>query len=195
MDGRFLDAFTLLPRQRVICGYETKPFCLRHRLVLTALKSPFSDGGRDILPTDVIVAARVLSNTNLGEMLQSDPSETDIVEMQRMFGDQDYFVEQVGNVTDYIKSQSHWPVFWSKSGSGKDKGVPWVLSAVCGLVKGGISLEEAWTMPESQAVWMQAAMAIASGADVDIVSDNDLKAQKRLEEYIAKQKELEHANV
>jgi hypothetical protein len=191
MDGRFLDAFTLLPRQRVICGYETKPLCLRHRLVLTRLKSPFVDGNPEISPANVLVAAKIMSAHTLGDMLSDKPSKQDLAETQRMIDDVDYFVAQVGKIYDCIRDQSHWPTFWKKTTTGGNRGVPWILSIVCGLVKGGVPLEDAWTMPESQAVWMQAAIAVSNGADIDILSDEDIAAQRKLDEIYAK---LEAAN-
>lgn len=192
MDGRFLDAFTLLPRQRVICGYETKPLCLRHRLVLTSLKSPFADGVGDVTPANVLVAAKIMSAHTLEEMLTPKPSRQDIDEARKMVENDEYFAEQAKAVYDSIRDQSHWPTFWKKTATGGNRGVPWILSIVCGLTKGGIPLEEAWTMPESQAIWMQAAVAVSNGADIDILSDEDLAAQRKLDEIYAKLEEAKN---
>jgi len=185
MDGRFLSAFTLLPKQRVICGYKSLPICLRHRLVLTQIDSPFVEGKVLPTPTEVLIAAKVLSATNLGDMMTSEPSKSDIEWVKKMTESDVDFRIQVENVYESIREQSLWPIFWEKKKSTKENGVPWVLSVVCTLVKNGIPLEDAWTMPESQAIWMQTSFAIMAGSDVGIVTDKDLKAQeqlKRLEE-------------
>lgn len=186
MDGRFVKAFTLLPKQRVICGYVTRPLCLRHRLMFHAVKSPFADGKGEITPEAVLITARIMGGKTLEEMTQ-DPTKQDCAEVARMYDEVDYFMEQSEAIQASIREQAHWPVMWKKStGGGGDKGVPWVLNVICSLTKGGIPLEDAWTMPESQAVWMNAALAISAGGDVDIVSDSDLAAQRQLDALYAR---------
>lgn len=183
MDGRFLNAFTLLPRQRVICGYETKPISLRHRVVLKQVGSPFSDGGVIPKPHDVLMAAKILSFSAMDEMLCSDPSESDIKWVRDMSNDVDLMIDQCERIRLCIEEQAHWPIFWSKSGGkNRDQGVPWVLSVVCNLVKNGVPLETAWTMPESQAIWMHASFSILAGSETDIVSESDRKAMEHLKE-------------
>ena len=181
MDGRFLNAFTLLPSQRVICGYQSKPICLRHRIVLKQIGSPFSEGGVIPTPQDIILAAKILSFTTLEDMLTSEVTDTDIQWVKEMIDNPDVMVDQSERIQLAIDEQSHWPIFWDKEGGGgRDQGIPWVLNVVCNLVKNGIPLESAWTMPESQAIWMHASFAILSGADTDIVSEADRKAMEQL---------------
>ena len=185
MDGRFLSAFTLLPKQRVICGYKSLPICLRHRLVLTKIDSPFVEGKVLPTPIDVLIAAKVLSSIKLGDMMPSEPTKSDIEWVKKMTENDVDFRIQVENVYETIAEQSLWPIFWEKKKSNKENGVPWVLSVICTMVKNGIPLEDAWTMPECQAIWMQSSFAIIEGSDVGIVTDKDLRAQeqlKRLEE-------------
>ena len=43
MDARYLQATTVLPRQNKVCGRTLLPFCLRHRVALEAIESPFID--------------------------------------------------------------------------------------------------------------------------------------------------------
>lgn len=188
MDGRFLDAFTLLPRQRVICGYETRPISLRHRLVLKQIGSPFSEGGVVPTPQDVIIAAKVLSFGTLEDMLQSKPTEEDIQWVKDMTDNPELLLDQCSLVALCIEEQARWPIFWNKSKSGSDHGVPWVLNIVCNLVKNGVPLEDAWTMPESQAVWLHATFCILNGSETDIVSEQDRKAMEQLRELEDKMK-------
>lgn len=187
MDGRFLKAFSLLPRQRTVCGRPTLPLCLRHRLALTAMGSPFVDGGSAPTPMDVIAFASVVSSTDPAKMMPDEPSDLDVVWAKMMVDDPEVFVEQVQEVFECIKDQSHWPIFWKKD-KAASKGVPWVLSVICNLVKNGVDIESAWTMPEAQAVWMSSAFAIAGGSDIDIVSEEDMAMMefaKRLDEEAA----------
>lgn len=183
MDGRFLNAFTLLPRQRVICGYETKPISLRHRVVLKQVGSPFSEGGVIPTPQDVVMAAKILSFTSMEDMLTSSVTDTDIKWVKEMIDDSEVMFDQCERIRLAIDEQAHWPIFWSKGGSaGRDQGVPWVLNVICNLVKNGIPLEQAWTMPESQAIWMHASFSILAGSETDIVSEADRKAMEQLKE-------------
>jgi hypothetical protein len=194
MDGRFLSAFTLLPRQREVCGRVTKPLCLRHRLVLESLGSPFVDGSRVPSYLDVLVFSKVVSSFDMGEMMPEKPTKEDNEWARKMNDDGEVLVEQVQEAFGCIEDQAKWPIFWKKQG-GKDKGVPWVLAVVCNLVKSGVELESAWTMPEAQAVWMNAAFAINAGAELDIVSEEDVQMQSFLAKMEAEKSEMEESNV
>ena len=59
--------------------------------------------------------------------------------------------------------------------------MPWVLTVVCNLVKHGISEERAWTMPESQAIWLHSAFAIGNGADMKVLTKEDEDLIAKLE--------------
>jgi hypothetical protein len=179
MDGRFIEAFTLLHKQRSICGYNTKQLCLRHRLLLEAFNSPFLSDGLKSKPMDVIIAARIFSTTDLLDVANMKANDQDREWMKKMTDNSSLFLEQIAQVMSYINENAKWPTFWdNKKSKGKDRGVPWMLNVICNLVKCGISLEQAWTMPECQAVWMHSSLAISEGADTSIVSEDDLAAIK-----------------
>lgn len=182
MDGRFLDAFTLLPRQRVVCGRVTKPLSLRHRIVLTAIKSPFVDASKLPTPSDVIIFSKIVSSHDMNEMMTQEPDKNDIEWAARMIEDLSELGNQVGECMGCIEDQAKWPVFWEGRKSSKSNGVPWVLSVVCNLVKNGVPLEDAWTMPESQAIWMSTTFSILNGSEISVVSDEDRKAMEMLRE-------------
>lgn len=194
MDGRFLEAFTLLPRQRVVCGRVTKPLCLRHRIVLESIKSPFVNGSDVPSPTDVLIFSKVVSSYDMAEMMPDKPSEDDSQWVMRMTENREALLHNASEAFETIQDQSKWPVFWNNKKNGsKSNGVPWALAVVCNLVKNGVPLEQAWTMPESQAIWMNAGFAIASGADINIVSEEDLAMQAFLEKLEADKKAKEDA--
>lgn len=180
MDGRFLDSFTLLPRQRVVCGRATKPLCLRHRIILTAIKSPFVDGARPPEPSDVVAFSKVVSSYDPAEMMPSSPSDEDVKWYAAMKDDAEVFVRQVGECLGCIEDQAKWPIFWNTTKSGRSTGAPWVLTVICNIVKNGVNLEDAWTMPESQAIWYNAVFSIANGSDINIVSEEDKRAMEQL---------------
>jgi hypothetical protein len=129
---------------------------------------------------DILLAAKILSSHDLDFMLDFIPTKEDIAEVRKMVNEAEYYCKQAETVSTLIAEQSNWPVFWSKKSGGRDRGVPWVLSLVCNLAKNNIPLEQAWTMPEAQAVWMHAAFSVNAGAEVDIVSDEDRAAMEQL---------------
>jgi hypothetical protein len=89
-----------------------------------------------------------------------------------------------------MMEQSLWPRFWVNEESGsKTSTVPWQLTMVASLMRNGCTYEQAWTMPESEAVWLHIAHCSAAGAGIQIVSDVEWKAMeahkiKRAEEKL-----------
>ena len=53
------------------------------------------------------------------------------------------------------------------------------MAIVSNLTRNGCSLQEAWTMPEAEAVWLHVANTIAAGAKVEVVSDEEWAAMER----------------
>jgi len=193
MEGRFLKAFTLAPRQRVICGYQTIPLSLRHRLILTSIGSPFSTGQGVPKPSDVIIAAKVMASKSADVLSTTDPNDKDIEWMRKMEKSDTTYAIECSKVIQSIEDQSLWPTFWDKKKTEVGNGVPWMLSVVCTLVKSGVPPEEAWTMPEAQAIWMSAAFAVGEGAKIYIVTENDIAAMEHLKAMRAEEAALREA--
>lgn len=193
MEGRFLKAFTLAPRQRVICGYQTMPLSLRHRLILTSIGSPFALGKGIPGASDIIIAAKVMSSISADVLSSTDPSEQDIEWMKKMEKSEAVYAEECEKVLESIRDQSLWPTFWEKKKTEVGNGVPWILSVICTLVKSGVPPEEAWTMPESQAIWMSSAFAIGEGAKIYIVTEKDVEAMEHLKALRAHEASLREA--
>ena len=85
----------------------------------------------------------------------------------------EYFMKQLRRFVSYTLV-SAWPKFWEKERTkSSGSGTPWPLTVVCNLVANGVSLEQAWTMPESQAIWLNSSMAINNGADLKVLSTDD----------------------
>jgi hypothetical protein len=79
----------------------------------------------------------------------------------------------VGRVLGVILESCSYPKVWSKKDSKVKENIPWTLACVANNVRNGCSLEEAWTMPEGEAVWMSISHGIYNGSDVQIVSTDD----------------------
>lgn len=166
MDERFIRAFTDPSAQVTILGRLVSPFCLRHRVHLTALNSPFVKGG-DIRALDILVAVKVcagepigtLTNKELGELIELNEHETKMGVAALNF--QHHMLEING------------PKFWKKEGKAGSTGIPWILNIIATLVSNGIEESRAWTMPECQAIWLSTAFAAMKGADLKVLTSED----------------------
>lgn len=190
MDARYLKATTVLPYQDKVCGRTLRAFCLRHRVVLEAMQSPFLDPDKkNFSPLDVITAVKVLS-THDKEKMVAPLTLADKWHLVRMSMSRKYLSRCVGKIIGCIQISLSYPKFWTKEDKKSHRNhesVPFPLSAVSSLVRNGCSLEEAWTMPEGEAVWMSVAHAIYNGAKLNILSteeEEDLKNfNERIEAY------------
>lgn len=179
MDRRFLSAFTDPSDQVKILGRKVAPFSLLHRVHLEAAESPLLRSGSDIRPVDLLVAVKICAGESIGQ-----PTFWDSWYIGKMSNNPDYFAEQIDRFAQIVLVDS-WPKFWEKrSRNGDATGVPWVLSVVANLVANGIPEDRAWTMPESQAIWMNSAFAVIKGAELKVLTTDE----EKLMEEIDKQK-------
>jgi hypothetical protein len=194
MDARYLQAVTVLPKQDKVCGKTLLPFCLRHRVALEAIDSPFINNTTNgINPYSVLIAIRILSTYDKSEMAKP-LSFSEKLWMLYLTWNNKYYSQVIGTIIGCINVSCSYPKFWEKENKEKKKeNVPWVLSCVSNNVRNGCTLEEAWTMPEGESVWMSVAHAIYNGAKLDILSTDD---EKELENFDARieayKKEMNH---
>jgi len=194
MDARYLQATTVLPRQNKVCGRTLRPFCLRHRVALEAIESPFLDPEKyQFNPVHVVMAARILSTYDKEEMARP-LSFIEKLYIARMALSKKYYSRCVGTILGCIKVTLSYPKFWKKEEKEcvkKYESIPFPLSCVSNLCRNGVSLEEAWTMPEGEAVWMSVASAIYNGAKLEILSTEE---EKDLENFDARIEAYKKAN-
>jgi hypothetical protein len=86
---------------------------------------------------------------------------------------QDRLARAVGRVLGIMFESCSYPKIWTKQEKKVKENIPWTLACVANNVRHGCSLEEAWTMPEGEAVWMSISHGIYNGSDVQIVSTDD----------------------
>lgn len=148
MDRRFVQAFTEPARVRIL-GRLVYPFCLKHRLQLLALDSPFTrEGDPPITAADILLAVKVCAEESL------EPTWKDTWQGIKMTRSKSYLLAEGAKFMQYA-SNVNWPKFWEQQQKdGNTTGSPWILSVVCNLVKNGVPEERAWNMPESQAIWL-----------------------------------------
>ena len=168
MDKRFLSSFTDAAPGIKVLGRFVSPFCLLHRVKLMAAENPIIMGSDQIRPVDLLIAVKVCAGEDLGRLTFRDH-----VELFRMGRSDEYFVKQLKRFMSYTLVKA-WPKFWEKEQTkSAGSGTPWPLAVVCCLVANGITEERAWTMPESQAIWMNSGFAMMNGADLKVLSTED----------------------
>jgi len=173
MDARYLKATTVIPLDVKVCGKRLMPFCLRHRVQMESIDSPFLDyQKRSFKAFDVIMAVRIMST--LDKVRVGAP-----MNLREQFyliwlnASQDRLARAVGRVLGIMFESCSYPKIWTKQEKKVKENIPWTLACVANNVRHGCSLEEAWTMPEGEAVWMSISHGIYNGSDVQIVSTDD----------------------
>jgi hypothetical protein len=181
IDSRFSQAVKTSILEIEVCGRVLKPMCLRHRLILQEIESPLVMQEKVVSPHDLIIAARILHTYDLKEMLSinATKAETDI--FTRIFLDNEEYKKEMDKMSLYMNSQDNMPIIWDRKKQTASRGVPVVLACVANLTKNGIGYEKAWTMPESEAMWMYLANVIADGGDINILTQDDIDSMKKLE--------------
>jgi len=173
MDARYLKATTVLPLDVKVCGKRLMPFCIRHRVQLESIDSPFlNHQDRSFKVMDVIYAVRVMST--LGKARINAP-----ITLSEQFyiiylnANRNRLARAVGRVLGIIWESCSYPKLWSNKDKKTKENIPWTLACVANNVRNGCSLEEAWTMPEGEAVWMSISHGIYNGSDIEIISTDD----------------------
>jgi len=169
MDKRFLRAF-LTPSRTVIEGYSLYPWCIKHRLWLEGIESPFMEHEKPIGIPDLILALRLCSEQGIGE-----PTWREKWLAYRLHADPARFYLACRAFSDHTNTSDSWPKFYTpKDGKGEGgSNIPWVLSIMTNLIKNGITYQDAMQMPESKAIWLSTAFAISAGAKLELLTTEE----------------------
>jgi len=170
MDKRFLKAF-LTPSRTRLLGRLLYPWCLKHRIQLTALGSPIVTGG-EVGPADCMVFAKVCSEEPLGK----GPTLMDRVRVRRMTAEPAHLAACLEHIRQHVGAEA-WPRYWdapsTEGGTPRHQGVPWTLGILANLVRNGLTLEDALHLPEAQAAWLSTAMAVQAGSKLEVLTTDD----------------------
>jgi hypothetical protein len=194
MDARYITATMVGGSKKRVAGYRLLPFCLRHRVLLEAIDSPFLKPlDRVITAEDVILAAKVLSTYDK-MVLNEDLGFGDRLRIKALEMGNRLKSLYAGYIYGHIVNGCSYPKTW-KQESMKQEKIPWVLSCVANNVRNGFSLEEAWTMPEGEAVWFSVCHAIYNGSEVEVMSTDEEESLSDFDSIVDRYKEKEHNNV
>lgn len=178
MENRWIQAATILPPTITVCGRRLLPFCLRHRVALEAIGSPVIQTEKPVGADDILAAVRILSSHDLTE-LRKPTTLAEGWRLYRMKVSKKALLSEAAKLHYYFAAQSLWPRFWQKENNAGDSGTPWPLVVVASLMRNGCSYDQAWTMPEAEAIWLHVAHTQAAGADVQVVSDIEWEAMEK----------------
>jgi hypothetical protein len=157
-------------------GRFVSPFSLLRRVQLEAVESPFVMEKSEVRALDLLIAVKICAGEPIGKL-----SLKDHYYLGRLSASEHYFVKQMSRFSEYVLIDA-WPKFWDRKTKNNDSsGMPWVLAVVCNLMRHGVSEERAWTMPESQAIWLHSSFAIGNGADIKVLTKEDEDMISKLE--------------
>jgi len=188
MENRWNKAATILAPTVQICGRKLLPFCLRHRVALEEIDSPLLNLDKSMTVDLLLATVRVLSTHNFEEIRQP-LSWSEILLAKKLSKNRKLFIEECYHLSLYMQAQSLWPRFWVKDNDeNKSSSIAWTLAVVTSLMRNGCTYEQAWTLPESEAIWMHIAHSRAEGSSVEIVSDNEWNAMEKYKRDQAEEK-------
>lgn len=179
MEQRWIKAATILRPDIRVCGVRLLPFSLRHRVALEAIDSPVLHPNRPMTAKHLVAAVKILSSSKIEDIV-TPPTLKERFWVARMTFGEKILVEEIAKLIEYLNAQAFWPRFWEKDDTGDNKtnkaGIPWQLAVIASLTRNGCTIEEAWTMPEAEAIWLHIAHSTAMGADVTVMSDYEWDA-------------------
>lgn len=193
MDARYINATMVGGSKQRVAGYRLLPFCLRHRVLLEAIDSPFLKPLDTVITAeDVILAAKVLSTYD--KMVLTDKlGLQDRLYIKALEMGNRLKSIYAGYIFGHINNGCSYPKTWKQEGRKHEK-IPWVLSCVANNVRNGFTLEEAWTMPEGEAVWFNICHAIYNGSEIEVISTQEEEALEDFDLIVDKFKEKEAVN-
>ena len=168
-DLRFL-ASCIVPKRTRILGKNLKPFCLKYRLWLQAIGSPFLEPDKEIKIQDLVIALKICAGESMDKKLLKDYWIYFTLALYK-----DKREKSFKQFINYISTQDTWPKFYdnSKNSSGSSTGLPWELGVIANLCKNGISFEQAINMPEATCIWLSTAFSIHAGAKLELLTTDD----------------------
>ena len=194
MENRWNKAATILAPTLEICGCKLLPFCLRHRVALEEIDSPLLNLEKSMTVDQLLATVRVLSTHNFEE-IRKPLSWNEILLAKKLSKNRKLFIEQCYNLSLYMQAQSLWPRFWVKDNDGSNSSsIAWTLAVVTSLMRNGCTYEQAWTLPESEAIWMHIAHSRAEGSKVEIVSDTEWDAMEKYKNEQAEKQKTQTTN-
>lgn len=166
-DLRFFSAF-LTPAGTSILGKKLKPFCLKHRIFLEGIASPYLQQDKELTPTDLIIALKICADESIDGFTLREKWQALVLTLSKR-----RLAEASLAFVQHINQQASYPKFYDKKASEGKSDIPWQLSILATLIRNGITYSDALNMPEAKALWLATAFNIQLGAKLDILTTDD----------------------
>ena len=141
--------------------------------MLEAVNSPFlNPEAEKFSALDVVIAVKILSTYDKMEMVKP-LSFLEKIKFQLFKRNKKKIAEEVGRIIGHIFHSCSYPKLWEKEAKKTQEKSPWILSCLANNIRNGCSYEEAWTMPEGEAVWLSISHAIYNGSKIEILSTQE----------------------
>lgn len=174
MDKRFLTAF-IAPKRVTVAGFELRAFCIRHMLILHAIKSPYIT--QDHVPDCVeTIQFLRLCSSDKPSVENLKPGFLDSLFAAKLHTNHQYHLRLIKCIYEYMEEYCSTPrtVVKEKMKSVSKNNimdVPELLTLItfC-MSKLGMSEDEALDMPFGRVAWYGTSYAIMEGADIRLIS-------------------------
>lgn len=185
MEKRWIKAATILQPSIEVCGVRLLKFSLRHRVALEAIDSPVLRQGAPMSASHLVAAVKILSSRTIEEIATPATLKQKFW-VSRLEFNRSLLIQEMAKLIEYLECQAAWPRFWQdEEKDGKvNTSIPWQLAVVASLVRNGCTTEEAWTMPEAEAIWLHMANCAYQGSEVKIISDEEWDAMAKYKETL-----------
>ena len=166
MHDLFVNA--VFARPPVCLGQQLKPLTLAHVHVLMAFGSPYISKGTPTLG-DMATAVWICAQDcypfpGIAEAVRDEK----IVKRAEKWGKRcqpERLTADAAAFVDYLKTGLKMPPRQVDPSKVRLQRVPWTVSAVCALMRNGLSRREAWTMPLAESVMYRLGFDFLDGDD------------------------------
>lgn len=166
-------------------GYKLDRVRLHHLLALDELDNPLFNGG-EFSAVDLLLGAWVCSAKDLVQSRARARGKVSYLGRFllwwrgfRLTSRRSVEREATRALLDWWLLESQGPILAKAEKSGRKLESPWLETLVCRLMASGMTREEAWEQPVSEALWMQLTQQELSGAQVKILDEDEVERLKK----------------
>lgn len=172
MDENFLEAFIHCPKHLVL-GKKLHPFCWNDLLLFHAIESPLIEGK---IPDLIQLQQAVVVCSTPFEKVQEKLAKPDRRWLKACL--KMNLSDEIQKFDAYLRDYCAFPKLWQKLNSDSPKvKTPFLLSLAASVARHAkIGFEKIRSMPVSELLWWQVALAEQEGADIDLITPEEEQA-------------------
>ena len=168
-----------------LLGYTLKPLCLLHLQWMYNIESPLVITSKPATITDVEIGALICSSGSNGEIFSKLNSKGLLNRLKRFLWHRSHRKQPVQEAllafVHYQNDYCSLPEFFNDEQKESDNPFSWLLLHSVTLIKNtGWMLEQVYTMPIGQVVWLNLAFAYLNTGETSLKTDKEALAEKAL---------------